>query len=170
VDFTIEVERALRVLDGAVLVLCSVGGVQSQSITVDRQMRRYSVPRVAFINKLDRSGADPWKVIDQVRRKLKHNCAAIQYPIGLEDQLQGLVDLVQNRAFFFHGVHGEKVTEADMPNDIVPAVAEKRRELIEAISEVDEELADLFLNDHPITPDELAVCTNLCTISSFSPL
>jgi elongation factor G len=106
----------------------------------------------------------------QVRRKLKHNCAAIQYPIGLEDQLQGLVDLVQNRAFFFHGVHGEKVTEADMPNDIVPAVAEKRRELIEAISEVDEELADLFLNDHPITPDELAVCTNLCTISSFSPL
>jgi elongation factor G len=106
VDFTIEVERALRVLDGAVLVLCSVGGVQSQSITVDRQMRRYSVPRVAFINKLDRSGADPWKVIDQVRRKLKHNCAAIQYPIGLEDQLQGLVDLVQNRAFFFHGVHG----------------------------------------------------------------
>ncbi|CAK9224974.1 unnamed protein product [Sphagnum troendelagicum] len=171
VDFTIEVERALRVLDGAVLVLCSVGGVQSQSITVDRQMRRYSVPRVAFINKLDRSGADPWKVIDQVRRKLKHNCAAIQYPIGLEDQLQGLVDLVQNRAFFFHGVHGEKVTEADMPNDIVPAVAEKRRELIEAISEVDEELADLFLNDHPITPDELAGAVRRATLSlQFIPV
>ncbi|KAG0607350.1 hypothetical protein M758_8G021700 [Ceratodon purpureus] len=171
VDFTIEVERALRVLDGAVLVLCSVGGVQSQSITVDRQMRRYSVPRVAFINKLDRSGADPWKVIDQVRKKLKHNCSAVQFPIGLEDQIKGLVDLVHNQAYYFQGVHGEKVLKGDIPSDIAAEVAEKRRELIESVSEVDDELADLFLNDQPITPDVLSSAVRRATLNlQFIPV
>ncbi|KAJ0972928.1 hypothetical protein J5N97_020887 [Dioscorea zingiberensis] len=147
VDFTIEVERALRVLDGAILVLCSVGGVQSQSITVDRQMRRYEVPRLAFINKLDRMGADPWKVLNQARSKLRHHSAAVQIPIGLEEEFQGLVDLVELKAYYFHGPNGEDVVASDIPSNIESLVAEKRRELIEVVSEVDDQLAETFLND-----------------------
>src|SRR5687768_803184 len=106
VDFTIEVERALRVLDGAILVLCGVAGVQSQSLTVDRQMRRYKVPRLAFINKLDRTGANPFRVRDQLKEKLKLHPIMIQCPIGLEDKLQGVVDLIEMVAFTFHGDNG----------------------------------------------------------------
>ncbi|KAL1314897.1 elongation factor G-2, mitochondrial isoform X2 [Arachis hypogaea] len=155
VDFTIEVERALRVLDGAILVLCSVGGVQSQSITVDRQMRRYEVPRLAFINKLDRMGADPWKVLNQARSKLRHHSAAMQVPIGLEDDFEGLVDLVQLKAYYFRGSNGEKVVTEEVPADMEALVAEKRRELIEAVSEVDDQLAEAFLGDEPISPADL---------------
>ncbi|KAK3002849.1 hypothetical protein RJ639_019911 [Escallonia herrerae] len=155
VDFTIEVERALRVLDGAILVLCSVGGVQSQSITVDRQMRRYEVPRLAFINKLDRMGADPWKVLSQARAKLRHNSAAVQVPIGLEDDFQGLVDLV----------HSEKVVSEEIPSNIEALVAEKRRELIEVVSEVDDKLAEAFLSDEPISSTDLEEAIRRATIS-----
>lgn len=171
VDFTIEVERALRVLDGAILVLCGVGGVQSQSITVDRQMKRYNVPRLAFVNKLDRIGADPWRVIDQLRTKLRHNCAALQIPIGLENEFQGLIDLVQMKAFQFSGTHGEIITSGDIPGDLVSFAAEKRRVLIEAISEVDDVLAEKFLSDEPILADELMGAIRRSVISlKFFPV
>ncbi|KAJ6838381.1 elongation factor G, mitochondrial-like isoform X1 [Iris pallida] len=171
VDFTIEVERALRVLDGAILVLCSVGGVQSQSITVDRQMRRYDVPRLAFINKLDRMGADPWKVLNQARSKLRHHSAAVQVPIGLEEDFQGLVDLVELKAYFFHGSSGEKVVIADIPANMEALVSEKRRELIETVSEVDDKLAEVFLNDEPISSSDLKMAIRRATVSrKFVPV
>ncbi|KAK8573384.1 hypothetical protein V6N13_100184 [Hibiscus sabdariffa] len=171
VDFTIEVERALRVLDGAILVLCSVGGVQSQSITVDRQMRRYEVPRLAFINKLDRMGADPWKVLNQARSKLRHHAAAVQVPIGLEENFKGLVDLVQQKAYYFHGSSGEKVVAEEVPADMEAIVAEKRRELIEMVSEVDDKLAEAFLNDEPISAADLEEAVRRATIArKFVPV
>ncbi|XP_059448256.1 elongation factor G-2, mitochondrial [Corylus avellana] len=171
VDFTIEVERALRVLDGAILVLCSVGGVQSQSITVDRQMRRYEVPRVAFINKLDRMGADPWKVLNQARSKLRHHSAAMQVPIGLEEDFKGLIDLVQQKAYFFHGYSGEKVVTEEIPANMEALAAEKRRELIETVSEVDDKLAEAFLNDEPISSTELEEAIRRATVArKFVPV
>ncbi|OIV98718.1 hypothetical protein TanjilG_24889 [Lupinus angustifolius] len=171
VDFTIEVERALRVLDGAVLVLCSVGGVQSQSITVDRQMRRYEVPRLAFINKLDRMGADPWKVLNQARSKLRHHSAAMQVPIGLEDDFKGLVDLVHLKAYYFHGPMGENIVTEEVPADMEALVSEKRRELIETVSEIDDKLAEAFLNDEPISAADLEEAVRRATISQkFIPV
>ncbi|CAL0328149.1 unnamed protein product [Lupinus luteus] len=171
VDFTIEVERALRVLDGAVLVLCSVGGVQSQSITVDRQMRRYEVPRLAFINKLDRMGADPWKVLNQARSKLRHHSAAMQVPIGLEDDFKGLVDLVQLKAYYFHGPMGENIVTEEVPADMEALVSEKRHELIETVSEIDDKLAEAFLNDEPISATDLQEAVRRATISrKFIPV
>lgn len=106
VDFTIEVERALRVLDSAILVLCGVSGVQSQTMTVDRQMRRYDIPRIAFINKLDRMGANPFTVIEKMQSKLKHNAAAVQIPIGAEGNHVGVVDLITQEALYFRGANG----------------------------------------------------------------
>ncbi|KAG0449843.1 hypothetical protein HPP92_027060 [Vanilla planifolia] len=171
VDFTIEVERALRVLDGAILVLCSVGGVQSQSITVDRQMRRYDVPRLAFINKLDRMGADPWKVLNQARSKLRHHSAAVQVPIGLEEEFKGLIDLVELKAYYFHGGNGEDVVQSDVPSDLEALVLEKRRELIEIVSEVDDQLADSFLSDESISSEDLRMAIRRATVSrKFVPV
>lgn len=145
VDFTIEVERALRVLDSAILVLCGVSGVQSQTLTVDRQMKRYKIPRIAFINKLDRSGANPWKVIDQVREKLHLNVAAVQLSIGIENLLEGVVDLVRKKALFFDGNKGTEVVVSDVPEGLVQMVNEKRTELIHAIANVDDQLAELLV-------------------------
>ncbi len=147
VDFTIEVERSLRVLDGAVLVLCSVGGVQSQSITVDRQMKRYGVPRVAFINKCDRLGANPYKVKDQLVNKLGHNAVLMQIPIGLEDKIEGIVDLVKMRAIYFDGPSGEDIREADIPEHLQSEAAEKREEMLDAISMFSDELMEAMLED-----------------------
>lgn len=155
VDFTIEVERALRVLDGAILVLCSVAGVQSQSITVDRQMRRYNVPCLAFVNKCDRAGADPLGVCDQLRNELGHNSVMAQYPIGLEDQHAGVVDLVTMRGYVFEGDSGEEIVEIDIPADIADEVAERRAMLIEAAADFDEELTELFLMEEEISEDVL---------------
>ena len=145
VDFTIEVERALRVLDGAVLILCSVGGVQSQSITVDRQLKRYKVPRLAFINKCDRTGANPFKVTDQLREKLGHNAVMVQIPIGLEDKLEGHVDLVTMKSVRYKGDNGDEIVVGDIPADMVDQAAEKREEMLDALSMFSDDLAEAYL-------------------------
>ena len=147
VDFTIEVERALRVLDGAVLVLCGVAGVQSQSITVDRQMRRYSVPRVAFVNKCDRQGANPIKVRNQLREKLRLNAHLVQLPIGIEDNLKGVVDLVQMRAYYNEGENGETIREAEIPEDMLEDAQAYREELLDAASMYDDGLMEAMLEE-----------------------
>ncbi|MFN4907489.1 MAG: elongation factor G [Bacteroidota bacterium] len=150
VDFTVEVERALRVLDGAVLVLCSVAGVQSQSITVDRQMRRYNVPRVAFINKCDRSGANPDRVASQLQEKLAHTPAFVTYPIGLEDKLEGVIDLVHMQAQYFDGEGGSDVRKEAIPANLMEKAQELRHRLIETAADFDDELMEKFLGDEPV--------------------
>jgi elongation factor G len=141
----VEVERALRVLDGAVLVLCSVGGVQSQSITVNRQMTRYNVPRLAFINKCDRTGANPEKVTRQLREKLGLNAFMMQIPIGLENELQGMVDLVTMQAVYFDGPNGESIRLEQIPAEMQELADEKRESLLEEVSMFSEELMEAIL-------------------------
>jgi elongation factor G len=150
VDFTVEVERSLRVLDGAILVLCGVAGVQSQSITVDRQMKRYRVPCLAFINKLDRTGADPYQVTSDLCTKLKHNAVMMQIPIGLEGNLKGVVDLVTMRGYIFEGEKGEKIVECDIPDDLKAKAEEKRLEMLEAVSMFDEQMMEDLLEEKEI--------------------
>ena len=147
VDFTVEVERSLRVLDGAVLILCGVSGVQSQSMTVDRQMKRYNVPRIAFINKLDRSGADPFKVTGQLRDKLGHNAVMCQIPIGLENDLEGVVDLITMKAYYFDGDNGEDIREEDIPADLQAQAEEYREIMLDAVSMFSEELMEEMLEE-----------------------
>ncbi|WP_319478676.1 elongation factor G [Marispirochaeta aestuarii] len=147
VDFTIEVERALRVLDGAILVLCSVGGVQSQSITVDRQMKRYNVPRIAFVNKCDRTGANPFKVRDQLETKLGHNAVMMQIPIGLEDKHQGVVDLVTMKAYYFEGEDGTEIVEREIPAELLDQAEERREIMLDAVSMFSEELMEAMLEE-----------------------
>jgi elongation factor G len=153
VDFTIEVERSLRVLDGAILVLCAVGGVQSQSITVDQQMKRYKVPCIAFINKCDRSGADPFRVIAQLRSKLGHNAVAMQIPIGLEIDSRGIVDLVAMKALYFDGDKGEIVRTEEIPENLLAEAKTKREELIDAASMFSDELTEAILEERNIPED-----------------
>ena len=145
VDFTIEVERALRVLDGGILVLCGVSGVQSQSLTVDRQMKRYNVPRLAYVNKLDRQGSNPPRVVEQLRSQLSLNAAMVQVPIGLEDAYEGVVDIIEQKAYRFDGAKGETVVESEVPDDLKDLVEEKRLELLERLSDADDEIAEMFL-------------------------
>ncbi|CAL1688429.1 unnamed protein product [Lasius platythorax] len=171
VDFTVEVERALRVLDGAVLVLCAVGGVQSQTLTVNRQMKRYNVPCLAFINKLDRMGANPKKVLQQMRTKLHHNAAFIQLPIGLESNTKGIVDLISQKAIYFEGNFGEVVREDEIPKDMNTEVNERRQELIEHLSNVDDTLGELYLNDTKLTEkDIMNAIRRSCLKRKFTPV
>jgi elongation factor G len=150
VDFTIEVERALRVLDGAVLILCSVGGVQSQSITVNRQMTRYKVPRIAFINKCDRTGANPERVTQQLREKLDLNAHLMQLPIGLESDLSGVVDLVTMKAFFYEGDNGEVIRIADIPEAMRDEAQSRRDAMLEEVSMFSDELMEIMLEEGEI--------------------
>lgn len=145
VDFTVEVERSLRVLDGAILVLCAVGGVQSQSITVDQQMARYGVPCIAFVNKCDRSGANPARVVGQLREKLGHNPVALQIPIGLEAEFKGVVDLVAMKAVYFDGKSGEEVRIEEIPEDLAAEARECREELIDAAAMFSDDLTEAAL-------------------------
>ena len=147
VDFTIEVERSLRVLDGAMLVLCGVAGVQSQSITVDQQMKRYKVPCIAFVNKCDRSGANPDRVVRQLKEKLGHNAVAMQLPIGLEADFEGVVDLVSMKAIYFDGEKGEKVRLAEIPQDLMQTALDNREILIDQASMFSDELTEAILEE-----------------------
>lgn len=172
VDFTIEVERALRVLDGAILVLCAVSGVQSQTTTVDRQMRRYNVPRISFINKMDRPGANPWRVINQIRSKLKIAAAAVQVPIGVEDELKGVVDLVRWKAIYNEGEKGINVVESDdIPESVLDLAKAKRVELLEQLAEVDDEMGELLIMDETPTTAQLVAAIRRATVGlKFSPV
>lgn len=172
IDFTIEVERALRVLDGAVMILCAVSGVQSQTITVDRQMKRYNVPRISFINKMDRMGANPWKAIEQINTKLKIPAAAVQVPIGAEDEYEGVVDLIRMKAIYNEGKRGEIVVEKDeIPEKVRALAEEKRKVLIETLADVDDEMAELFLAEEEPTEEQIKAAIRRATIGlKFTPV
>ncbi|MEZ6183738.1 MAG: elongation factor G [Planctomycetota bacterium] len=165
VDFTIEVERALRVLDGAVLVLCSVSGVQSQSITVDRQMRRYNVPCIAFVNKCDLSGADPLRVCQQLREVLKHNAVMIQHPIGLSNDHEGVVDLITMKANYFEGKEGGEVVERDIPADLQEVCEAQRAKLLEALADFDDELAETYLEGGDVSEEKMLEVLRKATLT-----
>ncbi|KAK2394543.1 elongation factor G-2, mitochondrial [Trifolium repens] len=171
VDYNAVVESALGAFDGAIHVLCGVGGVQSQSIAVDKQIIRYQLPRLIFINNIDQKGANPWQVLNQERSKFQHHSAAIQFPIGLEDDFKGLVDLVHLKAYYFHGSNGEKVAAKEIPEDLEASVLEKRRELIEVVSRVDDKIAEAFCNRRIIFADDLQEAVRRVTISrKFIPV
>ncbi|MFN4916253.1 MAG: elongation factor G [Ignavibacteria bacterium] len=155
VDFTVEVERALRVLDGAVLVLCGVAGVQSQSITVDRQMKRYNVPRLAFVNKIDRSGSNPDRVAEQLREKLHHRPVVMTFPMGLEDRFAGVIDLLHMKAVFFDGDNGENIRREDIPAEYLEEAKKRRHAMVEALSDFDDTIAEKFLMEEEVTAEEL---------------
>ena len=165
VDFTIEVERALRVLDGAILVLCSVSGVQSQSITVDRQMKRYNVPRLAFINKMDRAGANYLRVAQQLKEKLGHHAVPIQVPMGAEDRFVGVIDPIIQKAMFFDGESGEIVRVEEVPAEYVDEARAARHHIVELVAEVDDALAEKFISDEPVSDDELKAAIRRATIA-----
>ncbi|XP_045458688.1 elongation factor G, mitochondrial [Melitaea cinxia] len=171
VDFTVEVERALRVLDGAILVLCAVGGVQSQTLTVNRQMKRYNVPCLAFINKLDRMGSNPDRVLKQMRSKMHHNAAFIHLPIGLEKECKGILDLIEEKAMYFDGDYGEVVRLDEIRQDRRTEVKERRHELIEHLSNVDETLGELFLEEKTPTVTEIKQAIRRVTLKrTFTPV
>jgi elongation factor G len=164
VDFTIEVERSLRVLDGAILVLCAVAGVQSQSLTVDRQMRRYRVPRLAFVNKADRSGSNPFRVAQELRDRLHLNAVMMQIPIGLEAEHRGVVDLVTMKALYFDGEFGEEVREDEIPEELADEALEKRQQLLDAASMFDDDLLEAVLEDRA-TPELIRSAVRKGTIA-----
>lgn len=151
IDFTIEVERALRVLDGAVMVLCAVAGVQSQSITVDRQMKRYGVPRVAFINKMDRIGANPFKVVEAMRDSLNLNALLLQYPIGAESQFEGIIDLIGMEAHFYEGENGENWVKREIPDDLKQEAETAREKMLDTLSLFSEEMTEKLVEGEELS-------------------
>jgi elongation factor G len=155
VDFTIEVERSMRVLDGVIAVFCAVGGVQPQSETVWRQADRYSVPRMVFVNKMDRTGADFLKVHGQIKDRLKANAVPIQLPIGAEGDLSGIIDLVANKAHIYKDDLGKDIEVTDIPADMADQAAEWRTVLMEAVAETDEALIEKFLETGELSDEEL---------------
>ncbi|KAF7505643.1 Elongation factor G, mitochondrial [Endocarpon pusillum] len=172
IDFTIEVERALRVLDGAVMILCAVSGVQSQTTTVDRQMKRYNVPRITFVNKMDRMGANPFKAIDQINYKLKIHAAAVQVPVGVEDDFHGVVDLLTMTTLYAEGARGEKIVrKSEIPEEVRALAQERRAKLIETLADVDEEMANMFLDEVEPTDVQLRAAIRRATLSlKFTPV
>ncbi|MFN8707296.1 MAG: GTP-binding protein, partial [Planctomyces sp.] len=165
VDFTVEVERSLRVLDGAILVLCSVGGVQSQSLTVDRQMKRYGVPRIAFINKMDRIGANPKKVMQQMQEKLKTTPVPLQIPMGLESAFKGVVDLITMEAVTFDGPEGEDIVRSPIPDEFKAAAAEGRQVMLEQLSLHDDELMSALLEESDVPNDQIRSIIRRATLA-----
>lgn len=171
VDFTVEVERALRVLDGAVLVLCSVAGVQSQTMTVDRQMRRYGVPRLVFINKMDRAGANALRGLGMLRDKLGLNAVLVNMPIGAEDQFKGVVDLITLEAIYYDGDNGENLRVEPCPADLLPQAKELRQELVSKLADLDDDIATKFLEEQEVTPAELYPVIRRVTLANkFIPV
>lgn len=172
IDFTIEVERALRVLDGAVMILCAVSGVQSQTITVDRQMRRYNIPRISFVNKMDRMGANPFKAVEQINQKLRMPAAALQVPIGMEDNFQGVVDLVNMRSIYTEGPRGETIRVVDeVPESVQSLATERRAMLIETLADVDDDIAEIYLDEKTPSPEQIKAAIRRATIArKFSPV
>jgi elongation factor G len=166
VDFTVEVERSLRVLDGAILVLCAVGGVQSQSITVDRQMKRYSVPRIAFINKMDRTGANPASVIQQLESKLGLTAVPLQIPIGAESSFQGVIDLINRQAVYFDGENGETVRIEPIPGEMAESAERARQGMLEALSLVSDEVMELLLEEKDVPLELIHKTIREATIAS----
>ncbi|MBD2522233.1 elongation factor G [Nostoc sp. FACHB-133] len=165
VDFTIEVERSMRVLDGVIAVFCSVGGVQPQSETVWRQAERYKVPRIAFINKMDRTGANFYKVHDQIRDRLRANAIAIQLPIGSENDFQGIVDLVRQRAYIYANDQGTDIQETDIPEELQAQADEFRTKLIEAAAETDDALMTKYFEGEELTEQEIRTALRKGTIA-----
>ncbi|MCH2210758.1 MAG: elongation factor G [Fuerstiella sp.] len=171
VDFTVEVERSLRVLDGAILVLCSVGGVQSQSLTVDRQMKRYGVPRIAFINKMDRTGANPDKVMAAMRDKLKTNPIPLQLPIGAESNFEGVIDLILMKAVYFRGEEGEEVERTDIPAELLTQAQEARANMLESLSQFDDDLMEILLEEgEPEEKDVRRILRNATLAQQVTPV
>ena len=165
VDFTIEVERALRVLDGAILVLDSGKGVQSQSITVDKQMKRYRVPRIAFVNKMDNPGANYDRVAEMLKEKLGHHSVKLQVPMGAEDKFAGIIDAITQKAYFFEGDSGEIIKKVDVPAEYVEAAKRAREEIIEKVADVDDELAEKFLGGEAVSDQELRAAVRRATLA-----
>ncbi|ETO29549.1 hypothetical protein RFI_07570 [Reticulomyxa filosa] len=163
VDFTIEVERSLQVLDGAIMIVCASSGVQSQTITVDRQMRRYNVPRICFVNKCDRTGANPYRAVDELRSELNLHCALVQIPIGVEDAHEGLIDLIEETAIYFDGAHGDTIRKASIPENYKEQVHKYRLKLLEVLGEVNPSLFLLLLleNDKKETFPDKATLKNV---------
>jgi len=166
VDFTVEVERSLRVLDGAVAVFCAVGGVEPQSETVWRQADKYRVPRLAFVNKLDRVGADYFRVIEMIKERLKAKPVPIQIPIGKEENFRGVIDLIHGRALYFdEQTLGKKRYSDDIPEDLLQDTEEWRTYLVEAVAEEDDELLELYLSGEEIPIERLTQAIRKSTIN-----